>query len=409
MEHGPGLAGTPAPTPVQLAALRPHVVELQDGKFATTAELNTTPADVDAIFATHLPAFVQARGGGGVPVVFWAHGGLVDERKALAQALHDIPWWLANGIYPVHFVWHTGFWETLGELLAQHYAELDAAAPLAGRHRAAVPVVAGTVPAPLPGPAPAGPGAVSDAADTDVTDGLIEDLLRFIGGPEVWAAMKDSARLASEPGGGAAYVADALRAYVAAHPGQVSVHAAGFSAGANFQRYFVPAVVRDGTAGVKSCNLLVPALRTASFKEGLEPLLGTGIQRLALFGMHQDLALADNTFGIYHKSLLYLVRAALDSTPGTPILGLQQCINEDPGLAALFKEAPAAGVAEAVWSVAAGGPLDARSTATTHTAFDNDAPTMDSVARRILGRDSIVSYGATQHRGVLRAAAQSAP
>jgi hypothetical protein len=380
------VTGLPAPTPDQLEAMRPHVVELQDGQFATTARLNTTPADVDAIFSTHLPAFATSRGGGAVPVIFWAHGGLVDENLALSQALRDIPWWLANGVYPIHFVWHTGLWETLGDLLAQHYAELAAA---------------GAVPDPRQDPS----AGVRDAALTDFTDGLIEDLLRFVGGPEVWGAMKDNARRASAPGGGAAYVADALRAHLRAHPGSAVVHAAGFSAGADFQRHFVPAVVRDGGAAFETCTLLVPALSTESFKDGLLPLLGTGIQALALFGMHQDLARTDNYLGIYHKSLLYLVRGALDAVPGTPLLGLQQCVEEDPALAALFKVAPAAGVAEAVWSVAGTGPLDSRSAATTHTAFNDDVPTMDSVARRVLGRDRIVSFGTTRHAGVLAAAA----
>ncbi|WP_287928400.1 hypothetical protein [Arthrobacter sp.] len=386
MEQDPSAAGLPAPTPDQLAAMRPYVVELQDGKFATTAQLNTTPADVDAIFSTHLPAFAEARGGGAVPVVLWAHGGLVDERLALSEALRDIPWWLANGIYPIHFVWHTGLWETLGDLLAQHYGELAAA---------------GAVPDPGRGPLP----GVQDAALTDFTDGVIEDLLRCVGGPEVWGAMKDNARLASEPGGGAAYVAGALRAYLGAHPGSAALHAVGFSAGANFQRHFVPAVARAGGAAFDTCSLLVPALSTESFKDGLAPLLGTGIKSLALFGMHQELALSDNYLGIYHKSLLYLIRGGLDSAPGTPLLGLQQCISADPVLAALFKVAPATGVAEAVWSVSTTGPLDARSAATTHTAFNDDVPTMDSVARRILGRDVIVSFGTTAHAGLIKALA----
>ncbi len=375
MDQDPNVAGLPAPTAGQLAALRPYVVGLQDGKFATTAELNTTAADVDTIFSTHLPAFAKARGGGPVPVVFWAHGGLVGERAALAQAQRNIPWWLANGIYPIYFVWHSGLWETLGELFARHCAEL-------------------------------GP-SLRTTAVTDFTDGLLEDLLRAVGGPEVWGAMKDSARRASETGGGAAYVAQALRAYLAGRPD--TIHAGGFSAGANFQRYFVPAVVRGGRASFNTCSLLVPSLQTDSFKEGLVPLLGSGIKSLAMFGMRQELALTDNTFGLYRKSLLYLMRGALDSTPGAPLVGLQQCVREDPVLAALFKTPPATGVAEAVWSVAASGPLNSRSTATTHIAFDDDVPTMDSVARRIVGRDDIVSFGTTRHAGLLASVANAAP
>ncbi|WP_207344666.1 hypothetical protein [Arthrobacter sp. E3] len=355
----------------ELDALRPHVVELQNGKFATTAKLNTTKADVDAIFSTHLPAFARSQGSGPVQVVFWAHGGLVSEDSALKYAQRNIPWWLANGVYPIHFVWHSGFLATLGDLLADHLGEL------AQQER-----------------------TIADPASAaDFTDRLIENLLRSIGGPAVWTAMKDNARRASEPEGGGTYVAQALRAYLAAEP--VTIHAAGFSAGANFHRYFVPNVVQDGGAAFKTCSLLVPSLSTDSFKNSLAPLLGTGIKSLALFGMQEEVALTDTTFGLYRKSLLYLIQNALDPVPGTPIVGLQQSVFNDPELDALFKTFPDTGLAEAAWSVTASGPLDSRTAATTHTAFDNDVPTMDSVLRRIVGRDDIVSYGTTSHAAIL--------
>lgn len=379
MGHDASVEGPSGLSAGQLDALRPYVVELQDGKFATTAELNTTAADVDAIFSTHLPAFIDARGGGPVPVVFWAHGGMVSERAALAEAQRNIPWWLSNGIYPVHFVWHSGLWATLGDLVAGHVTEMTAA-----------------------------PGAI-EGAWTDFTDGLIESVLRAAGGSEIWGAMKDNARRGSEPGGGAAYVAGAIQNFMAAKPGAAALHAAAFSAGANFHRHFIPAVVGGGVRqgpSFESCHLLVPALRTDAFKAGLEPLIGSGIKALAMFGMKEELALADNCFGVYRKSVLYLVRGALESRPGVPILGLQQCVREDPDLARLFD--PATGTADAVWSVAATGPLDSRSAATHHLAFDDDVPTMDSVARRIAGRDNIVSYGTTQHAGVMGAVARLA-
>ncbi|GAA5230011.1 hypothetical protein [Arthrobacter cryoconiti] len=358
----------------ELAALRPHVVDLQDGHFATTAKLNTTAADIDAIFEHHLPDFIASRGGGPVAVMFWAHGGLVSERAALAVAQRDIPWWRSNGIYPIHFVWHTGLWETLGDMLA------DSRKDQAG----------------APGPELVG-----------FTDTIIEDVVRGAGGPAVWQAMKNNARRASQRGGGAAYVATALSAFVAAHPLLVTVHAAGHSAGSNFHGHFIPAVVRGGV-NVKTCQLLVPSLRVDTFKEGMLPLLGAGIGALSMFGMNVDVALADSSFGLYRKSLLYLIRDALEEPAGAPILGLQQCVSQDPVLSALFAVAPAKGVAEAIWSLAVSGPPSARSTATTHTGFDDDIPTMDSVVRRILGRDAIVSFGTTQHAAILAKIARQA-
>ena len=378
----------------QLDALRPYVVALQGGKFATTAELNTTAADVGAIVSHHLPAFARSRGPGPVPVVFWAHGGLVEEQSALTDAQRNIPWWLANGIYPIHFVWHSGLWDTLGDLLASHLGELAPATFAATRPSNGAAITA-------------------DVTDfTDFTDGIIENLLRKVGGPAVWEAMKDNARRASEPGGGAIYVAEALRTFLMNH--HATVHAAGFSAGSYFHRYFVPTVVQNSKATFSTCSLLVPSLRTESFKAGLAPLLGAGIESLSVFGMREELALADNTFGRYRKSLLYLIQGAFDATPGTPLLGLERSVLDDPVLSALFRTSPALGSpqptrrAEAVWSVATTGPLNARSTATTHITFDDDVPTMDSVARRIGARDDIISYGTTRHPGILAAMTNTA-
>ncbi|MCU6479950.1 hypothetical protein [Arthrobacter sp. A2-55] len=364
----------PALTHAQLDALRPHVVELQDGALATTALLNTTAADVDAIFTTHLPAFIQARGGGPVPVMFWAHGGLVGEGHALETARQLLPWWLANGIYPVYFIWHTGLWATLGDLVASHVTGTSAAQAR-----------------------PAG-------AWTDSTDTVIEDAVRALGGPAVWEAMKENARLASIAGGGAALVAQRLQAFLAAKPGALTLHAAGHSAGAQFHSRFIPAVVRPGP-GFDSCSLLAPALTTGEYKATLRPLVGAGIASTAVFGMKEAVARADNCFGLYRKSLLYLVGGALEPHPGTPILGLQQSLLADTELRLLFSGSHRAA---AVWSIADTGPLRSRSSATSHAAFQHDAPTMDSVVRRITGRDNIISFGAASHPGVLSAAARMA-
>src|SRR4029453_17685109 len=53
-------------TTAELAALRPHVILLDDGRLSSTTvekptsveEFTTTEADVEAIFTTHLPDFV---------------------------------------------------------------------------------------------------------------------------------------------------------------------------------------------------------------------------------------------------------------------------------------------------------------------------------------------------------------
>ncbi|MFQ4150212.1 hypothetical protein AAGW05_16250 [Arthrobacter sp. LAPM80] len=359
-----------------LDSLRPHVVDLQDGAFSTTAELKTTAADVDAIFSTHLPAFIKSRGGQPVPAMFWAHGGLVSEASALAVASLQIPWWLSNGIYPIFFIWHTDLWSTVGDLVANHVRAAGSLQPEA---------------------APA-------FKFSDITDAAIEVAVRDLGGPAVWGAMKTNAERSSAAGGGAAYVATALKSYVKANPGTVSLHAAGHSAGAVFHAHFAPTVIQRGVVEFETCSLLAPAVRTDVFARTLEPFIGAGIKSTAMFTMNETAERNDSYFGVYRKSLLYLIRGALEPERNANILGLQQCIESDAVLTRLFPTAPSAGDAEAIWSPTNTGPLSSRSNAITHSGFNSDVSTMDSVARRVANTDNILSFALSGHPAVLDAA-----
>ena len=79
-------------TPDELDALRPYVVNLSLGEFSTDGIMQTSKSDVDAIFDEHLPAFLERAGRGGppVPLVFWAHGGIVSERNGLGIACAQV-------------------------------------------------------------------------------------------------------------------------------------------------------------------------------------------------------------------------------------------------------------------------------------------------------------------------------
>ena len=95
-------------------SLNPHLVNLRNGRLTAGGLASTTAEEVDRIFEVHLPRFIAEYPGSPVPLMFWAHGGLVPERTGLAAAAHHVPWWLANGVYPVYFVWETGLLEALG-------------------------------------------------------------------------------------------------------------------------------------------------------------------------------------------------------------------------------------------------------------------------------------------------------
>lgn len=351
-------------SPKRLAALRPHVVNLQDGRLAargtrapkTVDEYTSTEADVREIFRTHLPAFIEEHRPGPVPVVVWAHGGLVDKDAGFAIAEQQVEWWKRNGVYPIHFVWETGIWSAVGDSLSRWAS--------GGRR-----------------------GWLDDARDN-----FIEVAARLLGGPGIWNDMKVDAAAASAADGGARVVAGELARFVEANPNAVSVHAVGHSAGSIFHSHFLPVALDAGVPRFETVSFLAPAVRIDTFAEKLLTRAKDGaIERLAIFNMDDETEQADTCVGLYGKSLLYLVSRAFESSKDTPILGLEKDIARTRAVAAFITRPPAAD-GELVLAPRDRGPRSG-SGSRSHGGFDNDIATMDSVLRRVAGRADIDSFG----------------
>jgi hypothetical protein len=351
--------------PENLEALRPFVVNLTLGAFSNEGIMRSTRADVDDIFEVHLPTFIERarRNGatGPVPLVVWAHGGVVSERAGLSIASDQVPWWLDNGVYPLHFVWETGFVDTLKQLLGWR-----------GR-----------------------PAAVTQAE--------VERASELRSGPDgwgLWSTVKQNAASASGPDGGARYVAERLAQFCADHDGVVSLHGAGHSAGAVFHAHFIPTARAVGGPAFATVQLLAPALRVDGFRTQLLPMVGRDIDEVTLYTMNIQAENDDNCFQIYRKSMLYLVSQMFEPEDDAPIVGLEESIRNDPELMDAFGLTPgAAQRVEVVWSPTdPDAPLDSRTRATSHGDFDNDPDTMNSVLRRILGRPEIVEFPAQRRR-----------
>ncbi|HWK88603.1 MAG TPA: caspase family protein, partial [Longimicrobium sp.] len=338
-------------TPEEMDALRPHVVNLRQGRFSEEGAMQTSPGDVDAIFDEHLPAALAAARGRGQPlrILFYAHGGLVSEASGLHYAREVVSWWKENGVYPLFFVWETGIWDALAQILS-------------GRRELAARGL------------------------SDLTDRAVEAAARRLGGPRIWGAMKYSAQASVGEDGGALYVARKLAAFCRA-ASDVELHAVGHSAGAVFHSFFIPAAVQEGAPSFRTGSFLAPAIRVDAFHDRLAAMLGAGkgVDALAVFTMRTSFELGDRCGPLYRKSLLYLIHHALEARRGEPLLGLEVSLRGDPRLRALFGLAGAPGTHEVVWSTTAAATGRSASRSTTHGGFDNDAPTMESVARRILG------------------------
>ncbi len=367
-------------TPAMLEALRPHLVNLNMGQLSSEGEWKTSRADVDAMFEEHLPQALAKSQHNKLRIVFFAHGGLVKESAGLKLAHKHIDWWLSNDIYPIYFVWETGAFETIGQLIKRSRGGAARALP-------------------------------RDIFD-HTTDPLIEVTARALQGPRIWGGMKASAQLASagELGqavegageGGARYVARKLSELCTANPGKFELHAVGHSAGSIFHSYFIPQALDFGTPTFKSVQFLAPAVRVDTFKTQLADRMGNGIDRLNIFTMNKSYEQDDNCASVYRKSLLYLVHHAFEPERKAPILGLEISLRDDPELKRLFGIGVPSALGEVIWSQSLSDKGRSASMSTTHGGFDDDAATMGSVARRILDKadaDKIVEY-VPQQRGV---------
>lgn len=360
--RGGTAAGTGGVTPEMLNELRPYVINLTQGRFSTEGLYSTTAEDVAAIFEQHLPQAIAAhQGPEPLRIVFYAHGGLVKESSGLAAAHRHIRWWRQNGVYPIYFVWETGFFETVGQLLAS------------ARQR------------------------TREASARDIwdfiSDPLIESTIRVLQGARVWSGMKYSAEQASAPDGGAYYVAQRLQSFYAAYAGKIELHAVGHSAGSIFHSHFIPAALQTGVPAFQSLQLLAPAIRVDDFNQRLAPRIGPGkgIERSAIFTMSKSFELDDECgaagVAIYHKSLLYLVHYAFEAERKAPILGLEVSLRADPATRTLFGlDGKPGAPGEVVWSLTTAATGCHACHARHHGDFDDDAPTMNSVLRRILNK-----------------------
>ena len=349
-------------TSAQLAELRPHVISLTDGRLASSSpkspatvdEYRTSRVDVARIFAKDLPDFVAAHQPGPVPLVLYAHGGLVDKESGFGIAARQVEWWKANGIYPIHFAWETGFGTALWDAM-RGWAS-------GGRR-----------------------GWVDDAKD-----GFLEVAARLLGGGGIWNDMKVDAAAASQPGGGARAFVEALAEWMKKNPDAITVHAVGHSAGSIFHSHLVPAALDSGVPGFETVSLLAPAVRVDTFTKLLLPRAQRGdIRNLAIFTMDDEAERADTCIRVYNKSLLYLVSASFEPQKATPILGMEKYLTRDVDVNAFFRSSKPKG--DLVLAPNAAGARRS-STATAHGAFDNDAPTMESVARRVANAADVTRY-----------------
>jgi hypothetical protein len=344
---------------VVLATIRPHFVNLgNDGVLSTSGRYQSDADEVREIIHGSLKG--KAEEWGGTPkLLLYAHGGLNDEKASATRINSMLPYFLANQIYPLHFMWETGLGDAIRGIVEDAFRQK--------RFQ----------------------GWLDSMRDRfyDLLDEAIELGSRRLGQP-IWGQMKDNAERASlDPDGGAAFVASQIADYSAA-AGPVELHLVGHSAGSVFHAYLIPRLIELGLP-IKTLTFYAPACTTKLFKLNILGHFGTQIERLTILNLTDRYEQDDTATPLYHKSLLYLVSGAFEEGRNKPLLGMDTFIGKDQDIKSVLGKPTVSGESTVIYSV--GGPSDISlaSQSTTHGGFDNDEHTLNSTLRIIRGSNQL--------------------
>ena len=336
---------------IPLAEVRPFIVDVgNNGELSESGNYWTSEADLERLFTETIPAAARERKWSRKRVMLYLHGGLNSEADGAKRAVAFRDKCLANGIYPLHLLWETGPLETIGDMIGDIFTQADARAG----------------------------GGLLDGL-RNAKDLALELTASPIGGP-MWSEMKENAWRASDHrrGKGAIQLMKryALAALNNANPQEWELHVVAHSAGSIL---FAHAIEHLCSLGIpfRTLQLFAPAIRIDEFKRYALPAIKAGRcpkPTLYLLTEQQEL---DDAVGPYGRSLLWLVSNAFEDKRGTPLLGMKTCFKHEPALRRQFAE-----IIESAPPNTAG----ATCTSQTHTGFDNDAPAMNAVLTRILGR-----------------------
>ncbi|CAN5275626.1 C1 family peptidase [soil metagenome] len=318
-----------------------HFAHIDNGKFVETGTYGTSLQTIQAT-ADFLTKDAGKEARDYRHLMFYAHGGLNDANAAARYIFATKDGFKRNGIYPFHFMWETGFFSELLDLLGLKMAQTAERV-----------------------------GGIFDFTDMLIEAGTSSIGLRF------WREMKiDAARaFAGSSAAGLATLKTLLTANAALKKPR-PVHFVGHSAGAILIAEMLASLNR-ANAGQKldTMSILAPACTTDVYRRAYLPALrgpNPTIRNLWQYNLSDAREQDDNVAAIYRKSLLYLVSNAFEDRKHEPLLGMEVFSSQET--------LPKNHVVYYAGSDAGRSHTDGKG----HTDFDNDATTLNDILTNIL-------------------------
>ncbi len=319
-----------------------HVIHLDDGELVEKGRYGT-PMPVIQETADFLADEEATAGRDYQHLLFYAHGGLNGEKASANRIKKMKEVFKRNRIYPIHFMWETGFFNTLWDILGAS----------AARSQERV------------------------GGFTDASDWLIEFATRK-GGRAIWRDMKGDAERSFKASGGGSKALAALLKGNAKRSKPLKIHIVGHSAGS----IFLAEMLNRMTAAnplktpVTSCCLMAPACTVDLFERHYRKRIGKkgsadGIAKMVQYNLIDQREL-DDSVGPYRKSLLYFVSRAFEEERKAKLLGME--IGLDDLSKPITHDLHYAGRGASI--------TDSK----THGGFDNDRATMNHILATVTGK-----------------------
>lgn len=326
-----------------------HVIHLNDGKLVGNGKY-PTPITTIRETANFLADDAATANRDYKHLLIYAHGGL-NNRAASANRVRKMKEvFKRNGIYPIHFMWETGFYESLKDVIFNSKEKAEARV-----------------------------GGVSDFFDR-----MLEGLARGPG-KAIWRDMKWDARQSFKSQGGGRQALKVLLDGNAKRNNPLKIHLVGHSAGSILLGHMLEAMnsMNSLSTPVTSCSLMAPACTVDLFKDVYHPRIGKagaadGVKNLWQYNLIDQREL-DDSVGPYRKSLLYFVSNAFEDAKKTPLLGMES----------FKKDVPAKTGHKIHYAGRSGSITDSK----THGGFDNDRKTMNDILKNILGKKPTAAKG----------------